>query len=93
MSQEKNEKNELTTEDQQANDQTRKQKKEKKKWLKKPRRRIFPIGLRIVFVLLLFAASLMIGLMVGYGVLGDGDPADALKKETWQHIIDIVTKK
>ncbi|MEW9500819.1 DNA-directed RNA polymerase subunit beta [Jeotgalibacillus marinus] len=30
--------------------------------------------------------------MVGYGVIGDGDPQDVLKKETWTHILDLVMK-
>ncbi|MGX4670735.1 DNA-directed RNA polymerase subunit beta [Cerasibacillus sp. JNUCC 74] len=59
---------------------------------KRPRLRIFPIWLRIIVVSLLCIIALVIGLMVGYGVIGDGTPIDALKKETWQHIIDIVTK-
>ncbi|MDY0404585.1 DNA-directed RNA polymerase subunit beta [Virgibacillus sp. 179-BFC.A HS] len=55
--------------------------------------RIFPIWARIIIVLLLAAAALVVGLMVGYGVIGDGKPFDALHKETWQHIIDIVVKE
>ncbi|WJE15377.1 DNA-directed RNA polymerase subunit beta [Halobacillus sp. ACCC02827] len=69
-----------------------KNKPKKEKTTKKPRRRILPIWLRILIVLLLSALALLIGLMVGYGVIGDGDPTDALKVETWQHIWDIVTK-
>lgn len=71
--------------------ESRKKQNEEKKRRKKPRRRLFPIWLRVIVVLLLFAASLMIGLMVGYGVLGDGNPTDALKKETWQHILELIT--
>ncbi|TDL32898.1 DNA-directed RNA polymerase subunit beta [Jeotgalibacillus sp. S-D1] len=52
--------------------------------------RLFPILLRVIIVLALAAGSLTIGLMVGYGIIGDGKPQDALKKETWTHIIDIV---
>ncbi|MGI8316633.1 DNA-directed RNA polymerase subunit beta [Halobacillus mangrovi] len=59
---------------------------------RKARRRILPIWLRIIIVLLLSALALVLGLMVGYGVLGDGKPTDALNWETWQHIWDIVTK-
>jgi hypothetical protein len=55
--------------------------------------RMLPIWLRILLVFLLLAASLVLGAMVGYGVIGDGDPTDVFKKETWQHIIDIVMKK
>jgi len=54
--------------------------------------RLFPILIRLVIVIALALGSLIIGLMVGYGVIGDGNPQDALKKETWTHIIDIVTQ-
>lgn len=60
---------------------------------RKPRRRIFPIWLRIIVVLMLSALALIIGAIIGYGVLGDGSPLDVLKIETWQHIIDIVKKE
>lgn len=64
--------------------------KEEKKKNRKPRRRIFPIWARIIVILLLCCVALIGGLMFGYGILGDGSPLDALKIETWQHIIDIV---
>lgn len=60
---------------------------------KKARRRIFPIWVRLIVIIILCVAALIGGLMVGYGILGDGVPSDALKWETWQHIIDIVKKK
>lgn len=34
--------------------------------------------------------SIILGLMVGYSVLGDGSPLDVLKIETWKHIYDLV---
>ncbi|MHA6250697.1 DNA-directed RNA polymerase subunit beta [Oceanobacillus sp. CAU 1775] len=52
--------------------------------------RIFPLWLRIIVVALITFAALIGGLMIGYGVIGDGAPLDALKVETWQHLIDIV---
>ncbi|GGA21141.1 DNA-directed RNA polymerase subunit beta [Psychrobacillus lasiicapitis] len=51
--------------------------------------RMFPIWLRILLCIILFAGAAATGLMVGYGVLGDGKPTDALKWETYQHILDI----
>lgn len=60
---------------------------------RKARRRIFPIWLRLIVISLLCVVALVGGLMVGYGILGDGAAKDALKWETWQHIIDIVKKK
>nr|WP_255259909.1 DNA-directed RNA polymerase subunit beta [Lentibacillus sp. CBA3610] len=71
----------------------RKKRKQEKRQNKRPRRRIFPIWLRLIVVLVLSAVSLVIGLMVGYGVIGDGNPTDALDWDTWQHIIDIVIKE
>ncbi|MBY7144701.1 DNA-directed RNA polymerase subunit beta [Virgibacillus sp. NKC19-3] len=67
--------------------------KEEKKKQTKPRRRLFPIWLRIIVVLLLAIAALMAGLMIGYGLLGDGNPLDVLRIETWQHIIDFVMQE
>jgi len=51
--------------------------------------RMFPIWLRLLLIILFFAGAAIAGLMVGYGVLGDGEPKDALKWETYQHMIDI----
>lgn len=82
----------LTNADQTKGQVARKQLKEEKKLLN-PNRRVIPIWLRLIIVLSLSALALVLGLMIGYGILGDGAPLDALKKETWQHIIDIVNKR
>ena len=66
---------------------------EKVKKQKKQRIRVFPIWLRIIVVLILFALCLILGVIVGYGVIGDGNPTDALDLQTWQHILDIVQKE
>ncbi|MDQ0428329.1 hypothetical protein QOZ98_001155 [Planomicrobium stackebrandtii] len=55
--------------------------------------RLFPIWLRIILVIALIALAAVLGAMVGFGVIGDGRPADALKWETWQHILDIMSGK
>jgi hypothetical protein len=55
--------------------------------------RMFPIWLRIIIVLLLIVIAGALGSMIGYGVIGDGNAKDALKWETWQHIIDIMSGK
>ncbi|THE09695.1 DNA-directed RNA polymerase subunit beta [Bacillus timonensis] len=68
------------------------EKEPKKKREGKLRIRLIPIWIRLLLVVVLFAASVMIGVVVGYGVIGDGNPSDALKKETWQHIVDLVNK-
>ena len=58
--------------------------------IRKPRLRIIPIWLRIILSIVLIGGSLLLGLMVGYGVIGGGSPADVLKPETWYHILDII---
>ncbi|MFT4416395.1 DNA-directed RNA polymerase subunit beta [Fredinandcohnia humi] len=78
----------------------RKSREEEKNTEQKPKRvrgrrvriRLIPIWLRLIIVAILLAASTLLGVVVGYGVIGDGDPSDALKKSTWQHIVDLVTK-
>lgn len=55
--------------------------------------RLLPIWLRIVLVLLLLTGAAILGALIGYGYVGDGQPADALKKETWIHILDIIKGK
>lgn len=81
----------------QKNNKKRKarKKEERKNNLKRKRIRIrkFPILLRILVVLVVLCISLLLGVMFGYGVLGDGNMLDALDKATWQHIIDIVKKE
>ena len=65
--------------------------KKKKKREKKGRLRIFPVWLKIVFSLFLFAVALAAGLMFGYGVIGDAEePRDVLEKETWYSIYDFI---
>lgn len=65
----------------------------RRKSKKRYRIRKFPIWLRLIVVFLLFILALIAGLMVGYGVLGDGDPFDVLDKQTWLHIRDIIYKE
>lgn len=72
--------------------QRRLEKKAAKKQNKTPMRRIFPIWLRLIVVAALCVLALIVGLMIGYGILGDGTPSDVLQKETWKHIIDLIKK-
>ena len=55
--------------------------------------RLLPIWLRILLVLLLLAGAAILGAIIGYGYIGDGEPADVLQKETWTHIFDIINGK
>ncbi|GAC90568.1 hypothetical protein KN10_1004 [Anoxybacillus flavithermus NBRC 109594] len=67
--------------------------KQQKRSLRRPRRRLIPIWLRLVIVFVLVLLSGMIGAMVGYGVIGEGNAWDALKPSTWQHIVDLIEKQ
>ncbi|WP_027407995.1 DNA-directed RNA polymerase subunit beta [Anoxybacteroides tepidamans] len=73
------------------NEQRQEEQKTKRRW-RRQSNRLLPIWLRLVIVAALIVVSTVIGAMVGYSVLGDGKPLDALKPSTWQHIIDIVEK-
>ncbi|HSI68194.1 MAG TPA: DNA-directed RNA polymerase subunit beta [Planococcus sp. (in: firmicutes)] len=53
--------------------------------------RLFPIWLRILLVLAVIVVAAMLGVMVGYGIIGDGEPKDALRWSTWRHIWDIMS--
>jgi len=66
-------------------------KQQKKTWWVQIR--MFPIWFRIILVIALIVTASALGAMVGYGVIGDGSPKDALKWETWQHILDIMSGK
>lgn len=55
--------------------------------------RLLPIWLRIILVLLLLVGTAILGAMIGYGYIGDGETGDVLKKETWIHILDIINGK
>ncbi|TXC85935.1 DNA-directed RNA polymerase subunit beta [Metabacillus litoralis] len=65
----------------------------KEKSSPKIRVRLLPIWLRVLLIVVLMGISVIAGLVVGYGVIGNGNPEDALDKSTWQHIIDLVEKK
>lgn len=62
---------------------------EKKKRL---RIRLIPIWLRVIIVAVLIVFFFFIGAMIGYGVIGDGNPFDVFKKSTWTHIEQIVNE-
>lgn len=60
---------------------------------KRIRIRLIPIWVRVLLVLIFMVGSTLVGLIVGYGIIGSGNPEDALEKSTWQHIIDLVEKE
>ncbi|MEO4054087.1 DNA-directed RNA polymerase subunit beta [Solibacillus sp. CAU 1738] len=55
--------------------------------------RLIPIWIRILLVLILIIVAAIAGVIIGYGYIGSGEPADALKWSTWQHILDIIEGK
>lgn len=52
--------------------------------------RLIPIWLRIIIVLVLLVLAIVLGTMFGYAGIGEGQASDVFKKETWQHIFDIM---
>lgn len=74
-------------------DKKRNKEKNTEEPLKKVKVRLIPIWLKVLIVIFLTAVCLIAGVVTGYAVIGDGKPQDALKKETWTHIIDIVNKE
>ena len=57
-----------------------------------PIRRIFPIWLRVIVIFLLAFFALILGMIVGYTFLGDGEnPLDVLTFDFWRHVLDIIT--
>jgi len=73
--------------------QQRLERKAARKEKKTPMRRVFPIWLRLIVIFCLCIVALLVGLVVGYSILGDGAPTDVFQKETWKHIIDLVKKE
>ncbi|WP_102264538.1 DNA-directed RNA polymerase subunit beta [Mesobacillus jeotgali] len=71
-------------------------KQDKKKTREKKKRirvRLIPIWLRIIIVLVLLAASIVLGAMFGYAVMGGGKAKDIFEESTWTHILDLVNKE
>lgn len=48
--------------------------------------------LKIMLVIVLVILAFIIGGMVGYGVLGDGEPTDIFNTELWEHIFSFFKK-
>ena len=50
----------------------------------------FSIGFRIIVVVVLLVIAAIAGSMIGYGVIGDGNPLGVLNPATWKHVFDIM---
>ncbi len=77
----------------QKKDKQKKKEQKLEKKMKKFRKRLVPIWLRIILVTVFSVLALFAGLMIGYGIIGDGKPTDVFDWSTWQHIVDIVKKE
>ena len=49
------------------------------------------VGKVIMYLLLLFL-FFVIGLIIGYAIIGKGNFWEVLSQDTWRHIIDLVMK-
>ncbi|WP_321433199.1 DNA-directed RNA polymerase subunit beta [Trichococcus flocculiformis] len=52
-----------------------------------------PVLSTVMWVLIFMLMAFILfgaGLMVGYGVLGGGNPALVFSKQTWEHIFDYI---
>jgi len=58
-----------------------------KKWISTG---AFSIGLRIIIVVVLLVIAAITGSMIGYGVIGSGNPFNVLNPATWNHVLDIL---
>lgn len=65
---------------------------------KKPQKRT-TLGQKILFffakwlfILTCLLFSVIIGLVVGYSVIGDGETTDVFDLRTWKHVFDLVFK-
>lgn len=48
--------------------------------------------LKVLLVIVLIAIALILGAMVGYGIIGDGNPFAIFEMSTWGHIFSYFTK-
>jgi len=52
-----------------------------------------PIWLRFVLLGSICLVAVLSGAIIGYGLIGNGSPLDALRFDTWKHIVDLVVQK
>lgn len=50
-------------------------------------RSMFSFLFKVVLVLLLIVVMFVIGTMVGYGVIGGGDPMAVFEPDIWDHLL------
>lgn len=57
------------------------------------RTRLIRLFLRLFGISILLFTTMIAGTVVGFSVVGDGQPSDVFKKSTWQHIINFVKEE
>lgn len=67
-------------------------KKVKKKRPVTATERLALFGAKWVFIIFLLFASIILGLVVGFSVVGDGNVSDVFDFGTWKHLYDLVFK-
>ncbi|GAF15413.1 hypothetical protein JCM19045_4778 [Bacillus sp. JCM 19045] len=59
--------------------------------VKKQRIRLIPIWLRLIIITVLAGAALILGMVIGFGVVGDGENMwDVLNPDLWYNLIDTI---
>ncbi|MGX7197167.1 DNA-directed RNA polymerase subunit beta [Enterococcus olivae] len=46
--------------------------------------------IKVLLVILLAMILFLAGLMVGYGIIGDGSPFQVFNRDLWHHILEFV---
>jgi hypothetical protein len=54
--------------------------------------RMLPIWLRLIIIAGLITLSVILGALVGYSVIGNGEAIDVFQKATWTHIYEIINQ-
>ena len=60
---------------------------------KKKNEDTIPIWLRFLLLCSISFVAVLGGAVIGYGLVGDGSPLDALRFDTWKHIVDLIVQK
>ncbi len=84
---------ESETEDEEQAASRAEMRKKERKTTRQLKVRVFPIWLRLIVIVVFCAAALVGGAMVGYGIIGKGNPMDVFNMDTWTHIRDIIYAK
>ncbi|WP_051189183.1 DNA-directed RNA polymerase subunit beta [Halalkalibacillus halophilus] len=81
-------------EDKSKRKEVREEKKKEKGTKPKGRVRYIPVWLRFILIIAIAVTALIVGLMVGFGVIGEGgDPSDVLDRSMWEDLYDYIRGK